>query len=154
MNKDSFNEAIAELLREGFEGVGPSGSTWFVEGHEAILPTIRELSSERASVCPIPGRASIGAHVRHLIFLMSLANTCHGEALPAGSWTDTWSRNEFSAEEWRAMQEELERRYLAFAEWFRTNENWVHEMGVIGPISTLPHVAFHLGAIRQLVALV
>lgn len=155
MEISKFQDAIAELLREAFEGIraGADG-TWFVQGSEAILPTLQQLSAEQASKVVIAERASIGAHTRHLVYIMAGANMCHGVEAPAGGWEDTWRQNEFSAEEWQAMIEELESRYQSFTEWFRTNPEWRDDHDIVGPIAILPHVVYHLGAIRQLVALV
>jgi hypothetical protein len=155
MDKSSFHDAAVELLREAFEGVRPGErGTWFVEGTEAILPTLKEISAAQASQKPNPGLASIGAHTRHLVYMLTWGNACHGGERPEGDWNSTWSRDEFSAEEWDSMRAEVETRYRNYFAWFRDNTDWTHELGVISPLSMLPHVAYHLGAIRQLLALV
>ena len=151
-DKSSFRDATAELLREAFEGVKDgSKSTWFVEKKEAILPSISQLSAEQASQRGPNGLASIGAHTRHIAFILHWGNACHGDVPPTGSWEDTWKQNEFSDQEWNDLRLEIDSRYRAYLNWFSQNSDWSHEVGVIAPIALLPHVAFHLGAIRQLI---
>jgi hypothetical protein len=155
MDKASFHEAAVELLREAFEGVKPGANgTWFVQGSQAILPSLMEVTAAQASQKPHPDLASIGAHTRHLIYMLTWANACHGGARPEGNWESTWDRDSFSDEEWDAMRAEVEQRYRAYFAWFRDNSDWSHEIGVIAPLAMLPHAAYHLGAIRQLMALV
>jgi len=155
MDKSSFHDAAVELLREAFEGVKPGGQgTWFVEGSQAILPSLKELSAAESSQIGHPKLSSIGAHTKHLIFILAWGNHCHGEAQPDGNWEDTWKQTEFSDAEWDAMRYEVGERYRAYLAWFTNNTDWTHDVGVIAPLAMLPHVAFHLGAIRQLMALV
>ena len=97
--------------------------------------------------------ASIGAHTTHVVYMLSWANACHGGTPPEGSWEGTWAKNEFSEAEWTELVSEVEQRYRAFLQWFSENKDWTHEHGVISPVSLLPQVAYHLGAIRQLMGL-
>jgi len=153
MDKTSFHEASVELLREAFEGrkTGADG-TWFVEKSEAILPSLKQITAEQASKQAHPNLASIGAHVNHLIYALTWGNTCHGGNRPEGTWNDTWKQNAFAPKEWDRMRNEVTERYLSYLAWFSANTDWSHEEGVIAPLALLPHVAYHLGAIRQLMA--
>ena len=154
-DSSNFRDAIAELLREAFEGKKPeSEGTWFVEGAEAILPTIESLTATQASQIGPGWGASIGAHTKHLAYILNWANACHGDLPPTGTWNETWIQNAFSESEWDSICSEVETRYRAYLHWFSTNTDWSHEAGVIAPIAVLPHVSFHLGAIRRLVMLV
>lgn len=150
-DKSSFHLASVQLLREAFEGIpeGASG-TWFVQGREGILNSLAELDAQQASYCVNDQIKSIGAHARHLAYILNWGNTCHGEQAPTGSWEDTWLQTTFGDSEWEALKKDISDRYARFLEWYTSNTDWSHEEGVVGVLAMLPHVAFHLGAIRQL----
>jgi len=146
-----FRDVAATLLREAFEGI-PSGQnyTWFVQGKEGLFDALSAASAEEASRQPNPGCPSIAAHANHILYILRSANTSQGQAEPEGTWEDTWKVQAVTDSEWASLVERIRCEYESFLAWFRGNEDWSGEFAIFEGLAPLPHVAYHLGAIRQL----
>jgi len=154
-SRNPVQEAAVELLRECFEGIKPgAGGTWFVQGKEGVFDAIDGLSSARASASPGPGIATIAAHVNHIVYTLQGVNVFAGGAEPEGSWEDTWKVQTVSEEEWAALVAKVHHEYEVFRPFYAGVSDWSVEDSAIGGLAVLPHVAYHLGAIRQLLKLV
>ncbi len=150
-----FQEGAAYLLGECFEGIPPGKSgTWFVEGKEGILNGLNEVDAARASIKPTERCSSIAAHAYHILYAMRWANSWHGGPEPEGSWNDSWKKQDVTSQEWEELKAEVKRQYEEYAAWYNANENWSKEDIVVGSLAIVPHMAFHLGAIQQLVRIV
>lgn len=148
----TFQSAAEELFREAFEGVAPDRDyTWFVQGKEGVFDALDALDAGEASRRPTPGCATIAAHAYHLLYVLRCANIAQGRPAPQGSWEDTWRRQAVTEEEWRYLRRDIRAEYALFRDWLRENDDWSGEDAVLGALTPLPHVAFHLGAIRQVV---
>lgn len=64
-------------------------------------------------------------------------------------WTASWRRNTVSEEAWGALREDLRREAHAWAEVLRSPRE-VSEMEAGWIVGSVAHVAYHLGAIRQI----
>jgi hypothetical protein len=152
--------AIAQLLavlKETIEGPGDGGS-FFLDPNTGLLQTLEtlgfnELGLERAFASPAPGRPSIAAHVKHTSFHMNAI--C---AWPRGDhsrrdWPSSFVLENHDAETWAALLEELKFEYQDFQSVIREFATESDE-ALGGAIGGIVHVAYHLGAIRQLIHLV
>ena len=147
--------AATELFREVFEGRAPgSRGTWVIEGGESILESIRSVDCSRASK-RVPGqRATIGAHVVHLTYYLSLFNAhCRGEERRP-DWESSWLRQEFDLKQWREVVADAEREYAEAISCYRTGRVLTVEEGAAYALANLAHAEFHLGAIRALIPIV
>ncbi len=143
------------LFREAFEGREEGkNSTWFVEGREAILPTLDEIDAMAASHSPGSGLPSIAAHAYHLRYILQWVNVPAGGEKPTGDWNSTWEKETVSDAEWDALRAEIKERYGRAVKWLAENEDWSYEDAHPNFLAPLPHVAYHLGAIRVLLKLV
>lgn len=150
-----MNEALSELWREVFEGVTPGESgTWFVQGSEAILPSLEGLSPEQASAL-LPGqRATVGAHARHLGYYLELFNANNRGEQPKTDWEGSWAVQTFNEEEWSALLRHLRAEYVVGAGYYQRGVDQADAIATTYALSNLAHAAFHLGAIRALMPLV
>ena len=150
----TFQSAAVMLLRECFEGKEPVNTyTWFVEGKEGLFDAFDSLTAGKASHRPGPDSATIAAHCYHLLYALRGSNTVHGAPEPAGSWSDSWLKTEATEAEWEELKAAIRTEYASFMQWFRNHSEWSDETTLCGALTTLPHMAFHLGAIRQLMRL-
>lgn len=149
MAKD-FQRAAVVLFKEAFEGM-PTGQdyTWFVQGKEGIFDALDSVDAERASR-HAGDASSIAAHAYHLLYAMRWANTAQGGERPEGSWEDSWRKQDATPEEWAALKAALREEVERFVPWLETNEDWSFDEAYLATLAVLPHVAYHLGAIRQL----
>lgn len=148
---ESFQSSAATLLKECFEGI-PAGQdfTWFVQGSEGIFDALDSLDSEAASTRH--GRvASVAAHANHILYSLKSANAWFGGEEPEGSWEDSWQVQTCERDSWNRIRTDIRSEYEKLLLAMQSNQDWGAEDMIIGVLSTLPHMAFHLGAIRQLI---
>ncbi len=150
-----FQEATATLFREAFEGIRPGANgTWFVERNEGIFDALTSIDAEMASQKPTPDCPSIAAHAYHLLYLMRYANTVLDRPAPQGTWESSWAKQSATEAEWAELTATIRSEYELYLGWLRTNDDWSGEDAHTAALAPLPHVAYHLGAIRQLLYLV
>ncbi len=118
-----------------------------------LLASLARLSAEDASV-PLHGGATIAAHVDHVRFGLSLMNRwAAGERDPfsKANWGAAWQTTGVTADEWErlqaALREEADRWLDALGQ-----ERHVEGIELDGVIASIAHLAYHLGAIRQIQA--
>jgi len=56
--------------------------------------------------------------------------------------------------EWVDLKQDIKKQFDFFLAYFESNVDFPDQESVIGFVAQLPHMAFHLGAIRQLVKIV
>jgi hypothetical protein len=149
-----FHEAIAKLLVEVFEG--PPGEEAYIlnPGDQGLLRQLESISAETASRTPVSGRPSIAAHVDHVRYGLSLLNRwIAGEENPwaDADWNASWRKIRVTDEEWKALVGDLRRLSSAWREAFTKRHEWT-PIDAAGSISSVAHTAYHLGAIRQILA--
>ncbi|RYG22530.1 hypothetical protein EON82_16795 [bacterium] len=147
-------KAMATLLREAFYG-RPEGkdSTWFVEGREAILPTLDEVDAMTASHSPASGVFTLAAHAYHLRYILHWCNTSEGDPRPEGDWESTWAKQVVTDEEWNDLRAEIKERFERAVGWLERDGQLEDEDADLMLLSVLPHVAYHLGAMRVILTL-
>jgi hypothetical protein len=145
-----FQSAAASLICEAFEGREDGRKyTWFVQDREALLPSMNDLTAQQVSAELKPGVATIGAHYNHILFALTLVTEEIRGGTVEGTWESSWEKQSFSADEWHALQSKIREEYEFFLGAFTTKEDWPDDH-IIAGLAILPHMAFHLGAIRQL----
>jgi hypothetical protein len=146
-----FLPAIVELLKECFEGM-PEGQnyTWFVQGKEGLFDAFESIDAARASIKPNPDCPSIAAHTYHIRFALRGANgDIRGEE-NEGTWESSWDKQSVTEEEWRDLIASVREEYAFFLGIMSNGPEILEGDAVIGSLAMLPHMAYHLGAIRQL----
>lgn len=148
---DNLQVAAAYMLQECFEG-RPDGQdyTWFVEGREAILPTLDQVDAGAASIKPNEATSSIAGHANHILYALRGANAHQGGEAPEGTWEDSWRKQAVTENEWNQLRSSIRAEYESVLNWYRTNRDWSDSGVAHGTVAMLPHMAFHLGAIQQI----
>ena len=151
MTAGQVASSLSTLFVELVEG--PPGKASYVlnQGDTGLLRSLDSLSAEAASRSTADG-ATIAAHVDHVLYGLTLMNRwSEGERNPweGADWTRSWQRAGVSENEWSALRADLareSRRWLAaLREPRETNE-----IELTGLVSSVVHIAYHLGAIRQI----
>jgi hypothetical protein len=139
---------VEELLRETFEGGVPGQGTRYVDHASGIKRTLGSLSAEQASRSP-NGHPSIAAHARHMNFHMCVVTEWIQGVRKPRDWKGSFFPQRVSETEWRDLQAELDASRAEFVRVLRTlpPESFAKEGAGIGAVV---HLAYHLGAIRQL----
>ncbi|CAN5680863.1 hypothetical protein BH11ARM2_BH11ARM2_33730 [soil metagenome] len=148
----NLQRAAVTLLREAFEGrVDGNDYTWFVEGREGVFDALASVDAETASRRTTPNSPTLAAHAYHMLYLLRSANTWQGKPSPKGNWESSWAKQTATQQEWAELAEAIRHEYASYLAWFAANEEWNQEDIYVGALATLPHVAYHLGAMRHLV---
>ncbi len=149
----SMRNVLRILLSELVRG-SPStdvGTYMLNRGDEGLLGSLEKVSASAASATS-DGRASIAAHVDHLRYGLSLLNRwAAGEDRPwkGADWTASWRRTRVSDDEWRTLRDDLRRHTDAWLEALRRFDD-LDDTELSFVVGSIAHLAYHLGAIRQL----
>lgn len=149
-----FRQALSTLLIEIFDG--PPGRDAYIlnPGDPGLLKQIESVSAEIVSNRPIPGKTTVAAHVDHLLYGLSLLNRwAAGEENPwkDADWNASWQRKVVTEEEWKALCKRLREAATSWQEAVENRGEW-NETSATGALASAAHTAYHLGAIRQILA--
>ena len=151
---DTFHRSLAKLLVEIFDGP-PGGEAYILNpGDAGLLRQLDATPAVAASRQPIPGHPSIAAHADHLHFgLTLLTRWISGEENPweGADWNASWQRNVVSDEQWQHLRDGLRKQAGLWQKAFAARREW-DDLSAAGALSSLAHTAYHLGAIRQVLA--
>jgi hypothetical protein len=156
-NTDSvFQRALSTLLVEIFDG--PPGNECYLlnPGDPGLLRQLDSISAETASARPMPGKTTIASHVDHVCYGLSLLTRwAAGEANPWANadWEASWRRTTVTDEQWQKLRDELRRHVEAWKKHVAARTDWF-DIAAAGALSSAAHTAYHLGAIRQILAAV
>lgn len=153
MNSSDLPTSLATLFGELIDG--PPGRTCFVlnPGDVGLLRSLDKLDAAAASESQ-QGGATIAAHVDHLRYGLSLLNRWSGGENPWGDadWARSWRIGAVSDAEWARLRTDLAdeaRRWLAALRSPRDVDR-IDQVELNGMIASVVHLAYHLGAIRQI----
>src|SRR5262245_4299437 len=149
-----FQRALSNMLTEIFGG--PPGQEAYVlnPGDSGLLRQLDAIDAKIASTSPTQGQKSIAAHVDHLYFGLAVLNRwAAGEANP---WADadfnaSWQRTIVAEDQWRALRDGLRLEVDKWQKAVAARASW-DDMSAAAGLSTVAHTAYHLGAIRQILA--
>jgi len=148
MPKDAIFAQLAELIRETFEGAKPGEGTAFLDKNGGIRQTLSALTAAQASKSR-NGHPSIAAHARHMAFHLHVTAEWVQGIRMKRDWIGSFQPYEVTEAQWQAIQADLEaaRQQMMTAHAALDDAKFVEEGAGYG---TLAHLAYHLGAIRQL----
>lgn len=149
-----FHRALSNMLTEIFDG--PPGQEAYVlnPGDPGLLRQLETIDASTASTRPMSGKPSIASHVDHLQVGLSVLNRwAAGEANPwAGiDWNASWKRTSVTEEQWRLLRDALRREAEVWRKGVAARASW-DGMAAAAALSTAAHTAYHVGAIRQILA--
>lgn len=150
MNTSDMAGSINTLLNELVRGTPPKGGYVLNRDDVGLLTSLERLSAVEASEI-IDGGSSIAAHVDHVAYGISLMNRWASGENPwrDADWTASWKRHTVTQESWATLRVQLERELRRWSDAI-TEPREVNERELTGMISSVAHLAYHLGAIRQM----
>ncbi len=142
------------MITEVLEGCAPGESgTYFVQGGEALRSTLKNLTAEEASCQIAPNVNSIAAHLIHTnYYLWFSLEYMHGRT-PTADWAQSWAKQTVTEEEFQEEQAKLISQVELFC-MLLDDKDLGEQENIFGAIANVGHIAYHLGAIRQLFLLV
>jgi hypothetical protein len=150
MNTRDIAETLAALFEELIDG--PKGEEAYMlnRGDVGLLRSLDKLSAREASVGQ-DGGASIAAHVDHVRYGLSLFNRWSNGENPFASadWSSSWRKTTVSDTQWQRLRDELRGEARRWGTTLKTPRD-VSRVELNGIVATIAHLAYHLGAIRQI----
>lgn len=152
MTSNDLERSLPSLFSELAYGAPMSGAFMLNRGDPGLLDSLDRLSAEQASASS-DGGATIAAHVDHLRYGLSLLNRWAAGENPYtdANFAKSWERGGVSDEEWAQLRESLREEA---GNWHTALQRQREIAGIEldGVIGSIAHLAYHLGAIRQIAA--
>ena len=150
MHTADLANTLGTLFGELVEGAPASGAYILNRGDDGLLRSLDKLSAGAASA-PTATGSSIAAHVDHLRYGLSLMNRWSAGKNPFedADWSASWRKTTVSEAEWKTRRAELRLEATRWLSALRTPRE-VQPMELNGMIGSIAHLAYHLGAIRQI----
>ena len=152
MNTRDISSALPLLFTELVDGTsGHAGAFVLNSGDEGLLRSLDKLSAADASRSVNDG-ATIAAHVQHVRYGLSLMNRWASEGgnpFADAKWDEAWKTSAVDEPAWT----EIRRGFADQARRWTTAlsaPREVAEVELAGMIGSIVHLAYHLGAIRQI----
>jgi hypothetical protein len=150
MHTAELSKTLGALFSELVNGASADGAYILNAGDEGLLRSLDKLSAREASALT-PTGSSIAAHVDHLRYGLSLMNRWSAGENPFGSadWSASWTKTTVSDAEWQTRRAELRTEATRWLAALRTPRE-VQPVELNGIVGSIAHLAYHLGAIRQI----
>jgi len=141
---------LTTLLAELTDGPSPEAAYILNRGDIGLLRSLDKLTASDASV-GVQGGATIAAHVDHLRYGLSLMNRWSAGEQPfdTADWTASWRTTMVSDADWQRSKLALRGEVHRWLEALRTPRD-VTPTELTGIVASIAHLAYHLGAIRQI----
>ena len=149
---DRLHVSLALLFAELVDGASPDAAYMLNGGDPGLLRSLDRLSAAAASATPASGGASIAAHVDHVRYGLELMNRWGaGEVDPwsGADWAASWRRNTVTEEQWSTLRAQLAATVRAWHQTLQVPRE-LSMLELNGVISSVAHLAYHLGAMRQI----
>ena len=147
----SIHDALSALLAELLDG-SASDAGWVLNPKDpGLMRSLDSVSAADASRIPSGRTSSIAAHVDHLRYGLSLLNRWSQGDNPFSDadWTASWKRSTVSESEWASLRRELQAEAGRWQAAVRQPRAFTDEE-LKGFLASAVHLAYHLGAIRQM----
>jgi hypothetical protein len=152
MHTAELTSIMRGLFAELVEGVSPGGGAFMLNSGDAgLLRSLDRITAADASRA-VNGGATIAAHAQHVRYGLSLMNKwarAGGNPFADATWDAAWRITAVSAGEWEEIRAGLRAETAAWLEVLGTPRE-VIPVELTGMIASIGHLAYHLGAVRQI----
>jgi hypothetical protein len=151
MHTTETSPALARLFSELVDGVTGRGGFVLNKTDIGLLRSLEKLSAQDASRSVNDG-ASIAAHAQHLRYGLSLMNEWvenGGNPFANAKWDEAWKIAAVDANAWQEIRDGLRDEARRWLDVLKTPRD-VSDIEFTGLVSSIAHLAYHFGAIRQI----
>ena len=152
MRTDQLTGILDNLFGELMHGVSGKGGFMLNAKDRGLLRSLERVTASEASA-PTRTGSSIAAHVAHVGYGLSLMNRWSKGENPFGDadWAAAWRKTKVTEPEWEALRIQLRDQGARWLTVLRTPRE-VQDIELSGMIGSIAHLAYHMGAIRQMSA--
>jgi hypothetical protein len=151
MQTTETSSALARLFSELVDGVAGKGGFVLNKTDIGLLGSLEKISAADASRSVHDG-ATIAAHAQHLRYGLSLMNEWvehGGNPFANAKWDEAWKITAVDACAWQEIRHGLRDETQRWKSVLKTPRE-VSDIEFTGLVSSIAHLAYHLGAIRQI----
>lgn len=150
MNTREAAASLTAVMHELVNGTAPTGGYLLNRGDVGIVRAMARLTAHEASQVMNNG-SSIAAHVAHVTYYTQIMNRWAAGENPwdSADWESSWLAPSVTTEEWARAQSDLARELNAWNKVLGAPRE-VTTAELSGMIASIAHLAYHLGAIRQM----
>lgn len=152
MYAPNISHSLAVLFSELVDGANnPNGAFILNRGDAGLMRSLDKLSAADASRSTNEG-ATIAAHTQHVRYGLSLMNRWAaegGDPFSDATWDAAWKISMVNDAEWTEIRAGLRDETRRWLEVLGTPRD-VKGIELSGMIGSIAHLAYHLGAIRQI----
>lgn len=152
MQTRDITKSLTTLFSELVDGAVPGGGAFVLNSGDAgLLRSLDRLSAADASRST-NGGATIAAHARHLQYGLSLMNrwaSTGGNPFADATWDEAWKTSAVDERAWTEIRTGLRDEAHRWLETLGTPRQAM-DVELSGMIGSIAHLAYHLGAIRQI----
>jgi hypothetical protein len=146
------SQVVSRLFSELVDGTRGDGDAFILNSGDAgLLRSLDKLSPAEASASTNQG-ATIAAHAQHVRYGLSLMNEWardRSNPFANARWDEAWKVAAVDAPGWDEIRSGLRGETQRWLEVLRSPRE-VSGVELAGIISSVAHLAYHLGAIRQI----
>jgi hypothetical protein len=154
MDTTPLGTSLATLFAELTDGAPRAGGAFILNsGDVGLARSLDALSAADASRS-LQGGATVAAHARHLAYGLSLMNRWArdgGNPFADATWDAAWKTTVVTEEEWSVIRSDLREQSRQWTAHLAASRD-VQDIEWRGMIASIAHLAYHLGAIRQIAA--
>jgi hypothetical protein len=152
MDTKEMTRALGGLFSELVDGAPAGGDAFMLNSGDAgLLRSLDKLSAAEASRS-VNGGATIAAHAQHLRYGLSLMNRWAaqgGNPFADATWDAAWNVSSVDDAAWQEIRTGLGAEARQWRGVLDTPRE-VRGIELAGMIGSIAHLAYHLGAIRQI----
>jgi len=147
-----INPILSRLFSELVDGTIADGGAFILNsGDVGLLRSLDRLSAADASRSVHDG-ATIAAHAQHVRYGLSLMNQWAregGNPFANAKWEEAWKTSLVDARAWDEIRSGLRDETHRWLEILKAPRD-VADVELTGMVASVAHLAYHLGAIRQI----
>jgi len=151
MHTTDIATALSRVFSELTDGPRHKLGVVLNTGDGGLLRSLDKLSAGEASEA-VHGGATIAAHAQHVRYGLSLMNRWAAEGgnpFADATWDAAWRISTVNDAEWQEIRDGLRGETERWQQALRTPRE-VTNIELTGMIGSVAHLAYHLGAIRQI----
>jgi hypothetical protein len=152
MRTTEISPVLSCLFSELADGAAAGGGAFVLNsGDVGLLQSLDRLSASEASRAVNDG-ATIAAHAQHVRYGLSLMNRWAAEGgnpFADAKWEEAWQISTVDATTWNEIRNGLRMEVHRWLSVLRSPRD-VAEVELTGMVASVAHLAYHLGAIRQI----
>jgi hypothetical protein len=152
IHTNDSSASLARLFAELIDGAEEGGDAFVLNsGDRGLMRSLDLLSADEASNA-VNGGATIAAHARHLQYGLSLMNRWAdegGNPFADATWDEAWKTSRVDDRSWSEIRSGLRAEASRWLSALGTPRE-VEPVMFTGMLASIAHLAYHLGAIRQI----